>query len=153
MRKHLIPHRREDAAAVTEWLDLAAAVVEITSEDPARPIERALTGDDAEGWRASEPGVQVIRLIFDHPKDVHRICLSFSETAAERTQEFVLRWSSDGGALLEIVRQQWNFSPTGTTRENEDYEVHLCGARVLELTITPNISGGDYASLQRLRVA
>jgi hypothetical protein len=154
MRKYLVPHRGEDAAPASAWLDLAAAAIEITSEDPARPIERAFMGDDAEGWRASEPGVQRIRVVFDQPQDVRRIYLSFVETTAPRTQEFVLRWSPDGTALQEIVRQQWNFSPDGATRETEDYEVQLSGARVVELTIEPNISsGGDYASLQRLRLA
>jgi len=33
----------------------------------------------------------------------------FEETGAERTQEFVLRWFSDGGhSFREIVHQQWN---------------------------------------------
>jgi len=154
MRKNLVPHRREDAVASAQWLDLGAAAVEMTSEDPVRPIEHALLGDDPDGWRASEPGVQSIRLIFDPPQDVRRIHLSFVETTAARTQEFVMRWSADGKALTEIVRQQWNFSPEGATRQTEDYEVQLSGLTVLELTITPNISsGGDYASLHRLRLA
>jgi hypothetical protein len=42
-------------------------------------------------------------------------------TDATRTQEFVLRWSRDTGhSFREIVRQQWNFSPSGGTREVED---------------------------------
>jgi len=41
-------------------------------------------------------------------------------------QEFVLRWSPDGGhSFREIVRQQWNFSPPDTTREVEEYQVEL----------------------------
>jgi hypothetical protein len=154
MRKHLVSHKPEDAAAGAEWLSLAADAVEITSEDAAQPIERALIGDDTHGWRAGEPGAQTIRLLFDQPQDVHRIYLSFVETTAARTQEFVLRWSQDGKAFREIIRQRWNFSPDGATRETEDYTVNLAGARVLELTIEPNISSrGDYASLQRLRIA
>ena len=40
------------------------------------------------------------------------------ETA--RTQEFVLRWSPDGGnSVKEIVRQQWNFNPPDSIREVE----------------------------------
>ena len=36
----------------------------------------------------------------------------FQEDEQERTQEFVLRWSPDGGqSYREIVRQQYNFSP------------------------------------------
>jgi len=53
---------------------------------------------------------------------VHRIQLRFVEPERERTQEFTIRWSSvDGGPAKEIVRQQWNFNPAGSTSEVEDY--------------------------------
>ena len=39
----------------------------------------------------------------------------------------------------EIVRQQWNFSPQGSTSEIEDYGVGLPGVSALELTITPDL--------------
>jgi hypothetical protein len=153
MRKQLVPHAVKELAAEVDWLDLTAVAVEITSEDPSRPIEGALLGGEAEGWRANEPGVQTIRLMFDRPQDVRRIHLSFVETTVPRTQELVLRWAPEGSALREIVRQQWNFSPDGATRETEDYEVQLSGAKVLELMLNPDISGGGgYASLQRLRL-
>src|SRR5439155_19351093 len=59
-------------------------------------------------------------------------------------QEFVLRWSSDGGSSFrEIVRQQWNFSPAETIREVEEYQVELSSVTVVELTIVPNTSGGS----------
>jgi hypothetical protein len=55
----------------------------------------------------------------------------------------VLRWSPDGGSSSkEIVRQRWNFSPPETTREVEEYQVELSNVSVLELIITPNVSGG-----------
>ena len=69
-----------------------------------------------------------------------------------RTQEFVLRWSSDRGSeLKEIVRQQWNFSPPESIREVEEYQVELCDVGVLELVIKPDISSGvARASLRNL---
>jgi hypothetical protein len=72
-----------------------------------------------------------------------------------RTQEFVLRWSPDGGrSFREIVRQQWNFSPPNSIREREEYQVHLSGVTVLELVIVPDISGGlARASLKSLRLS
>jgi hypothetical protein len=81
--------------------------------------------------------------------------LAFQEENGERTQEFVLRWSPDGGASWrEIVRQQYNFSPPDSTREFEDYAVDLDGLTMLELTITPNISGAEtLATLAQLRLA
>ena len=58
----------------------------------------------------------------------------------ERTQEFTLRWApAAGGSTREIVRQQWNFSPTGATTEIEDHVVDLDGVSVLELGIQPDV--------------
>ena len=75
-------------------------------------MESALVSGEMLGWRAAESGTQTIRLIFDEPQRLTRIALVFEETETERTQEFVLRWSGDGGrSFREIVRQQWNFSP------------------------------------------
>ena len=54
---------------------------------------------------------QTIRLLFDEPQELRRISLVFEEDEMMRTQEFVMRWSSDpGGPFREIARQQWNFS-------------------------------------------
>jgi hypothetical protein len=52
------------------------------------------------------------------------------------------------------VRQQWNFSPTNTVREVEDYRVDLSNVNILELIIAPDISRGSArASLKSLRVS
>ena len=73
----------------------------------------------------------------------------------ERTQEYALRWSSDGGqSFREIVRQQWNFSPQGSTSESEDHRVELSDVTILELIIIPDTSGKiALASLAQLRLA
>ena len=109
------------------WLDLdRAASVEVTSEDKEYPVECALVADETRGWRAADSGTQTIRLIFDEPQRLTRIALVFEETETERTQEFVLRWSGDGGrSFRDIVRQQWNFSPPDTVREIEEYQIEL----------------------------
>lgn len=157
MRKRIItPDQQVTAGTAQEWLDVEAlAEVEITSEDAAHPIESALLPGQSSGWRAAGPGQQKIRLIFIHPQQLNRIWLSFVETEVERTQEFVLRWSADGGQTFqEIVRQQWNFSPLGASSETEDYRVDLLAVTVLELSIVPEISGGQrVASLAQLRLA
>jgi len=140
----------------SDWLDLEQlAYVEITSEDPEHPIESALIQNNASGWRANEPGKQTIRLVFDNPQKITRIQLLFKESEHERTQEFVLRWSpNDGDTNREIVRQQYNFNPAANTQELEDYTVNLDGVLILEMNITPDISGGNTrASLARLRLA
>jgi len=139
-----------------DWLDLEhLAKVELTSEDTEHPIELALLTNARLGWRAQQPGKQTIRLLFDKPHSISRIQLVFQESERERTQEFVLRWSAGSGATFRnVVRQQYNFSPPATTRELEDYTVDLNGLLVLELSIVPDISGGDTrASLAQLRLA
>ena len=153
--QHLVPHPLQELHSVEDWIELSTITVEVTSENPGHTVERCLLHDSDEGgWRAGEPGVQTIRLLFDQAQDVHRIFLCFVETSAARTQEFAIRWSDGTDGLKEIVRQQWNFSPNGATSEIEDYDVSLKGVRVLELTINPDIKGADaYASITRLRLA
>nr|AYC79884.1 carbohydrate-binding protein [uncultured bacterium] len=86
---------------------------------------------------------------------IRRIRLRFAEVDVERTQEFTIRWSgAEGGTPKEIVRQQWNFSPAGATSEVEDYEADLDRVSVLELSIKPDIRGGEArASLAEWRIA
>lgn len=157
MRKRIITPAQPDSPAFDHhYLNVEElAEVEITSEDPAHPIESALVPGQSAGWRAATPGKQTIRLLFAQPQRIERIWLSFVEREVERTQEYVLRWSADGGeSFQEIVRQQWNFNPHGATREKEEYRVELAAVTVLELNIIPNISGGDArASLAQLRLA
>ena len=155
MRKKLIRVPQIGAAWDQTWLDMSkAASVEVSSEDQNYPIESALLGDEKRGWRAAEPGSQTIRLIFDSPQRLRRIWLAFEDREAFRTQEFVLRWSLHAGQpFREIVRQQWNFSSPGGTREIEDYAVDLVGVGVLELIIVPDTSGGDArAFLVKMRL-
>lgn len=155
MRKRLIG-AQQPSSMDGKWLDLESiADVEITSEDDAHPIEAALQPGAESGWRAARGGEQVIRLLFHTPQPLKRVLLQFVETDLERTQEFVLRWSPDQGASFrDIARQQWNFSPSGSTNEREEYSVNAPGATVLELRIVPDKSGGSArASLAELRVA
>jgi len=157
MRKRIINQEPQNVAPVDQrWLDLQSlAQVELTSEDAANPIEAALVPSTGLGWRAAQAGEQTICLLFDELQRVRRIQLLFHEDQQARTQEFVLRWSPDGGqSYREIVRQQYNFSPPAVTREFEDYAVDLAGVTTLELRIVPDVSGGDArASLAQLRIA
>src|SRR5512147_2430513 len=113
MRKRVIGHGPREVSSVEPvWLDLERlAQIEITSEDVDHPLESALIPGTGLGWRAAQPGKQTIRLLFDEPLRLQRLRLVFHEGELERTQEFFLRWSSDGGqSYREIVRQQYNFS-------------------------------------------
>ena len=157
MRKNrLSPICNSSVSPGHDWLNLEqAARVEVSSEAEGYPVEGALLNDVQGGWRASEPGIQTIRLPFDHPQTIRAIRLVFKEKEFARTQEFVLRWLPKGtGAWKDVVRQQWNFSPPITENECEEYNVDLPSATGLELSLRPDISGGETrASLESLQLS
>ena len=139
-----------------KWLDLdRLAAVEVTSEDPAFPIENAFLENQNDGWRASQPGAQKIRIVFDEPTPVRHIQLRFEESKRERSQEFALSYSPAPNApTIEVVRQQWSFSPGGSTTEIENYSVDLPLVSTLEISIRPDSAQSDaVASLSSLRLA
>ena len=98
MRKQPINSISEPVSLSTDmWLTLRdLATAEITSEDVDHPIESALIPGRGPGWRAAKPGKQTIRLVFDEPMSIERILLHFEERERGRTQEFALRWVSQG---------------------------------------------------------
>ena len=156
MRKSVIRSGSSDQSTpADEWMDLGrVARVEVSSEDPEHPVEAALIPGRGAGWRASRPGPQTVRLVFDGPRHVRRVRLRFTADAHARTQEFVLRWVDAASEPREVVRQQWNFAAGGSAEEVEDYRVDLPGVIELELVVTPDVSGGDaHASLAEMRGA
>lgn len=157
MRKRIIIRGAQGTIPHDEdWLDLEnLAQAELTSEDASHPFESVLKPGVGSCWRASEAGQQTVRLLFDKPLLVKRVHLVFYEAEQQRTQELLLRWSSDDGrSYREIVRQQYNFSSPDNTREIEDFEVDLVGLTVLEISIIPDISGGSArASIAELCLA
>jgi hypothetical protein len=157
MHKRIIAGLQDKSAWVEQdWLPVEElAEAELSSEDPAHPIESALLPGRGSGWRAAASGPQTIRLRFTRPQPLRRISMAFSEPSTPRTQEYLLRWSADSGrSFRDIVRQQWTFSPPDTALETEDHEVDLPAVTVLELRIIPDVSGGNaVASLAQLRLA
>jgi hypothetical protein len=160
MRKEIVGHGTRAAKKLddVDWLDLESiASVQLTSEDPDFPIENALSANperNERGWRAMVPGPQTITLSFDRPQKLRRIHLLFIDHQAERSQEFVLRYSSPQEQGREIVRQQWNFSPTSSSQEIEDYTVELESVTKIELAIDPDRGlGHAFAILNALRLA
>jgi hypothetical protein len=157
MRKHILDPTPppNDAPDGHQWLNLQElAEVEVTSEEKGYPVESAFNFGAGPGWRAASQGKQRIRLTFDKPQLIQRVRLQFHEPEVARSQEFTVRWS--GGPhepLKEIVRQQWNFSPDGSTTETEDYVVDLKAVSILELTIDPDRGAGEaFATLSEWRL-
>jgi hypothetical protein len=159
MRKSIVSPSAVATPPISElWRDLERiARVEISSEDDQFPIEHALGKKETTGWRAAGIGPQLIRLHFDEPMNIKRLRLHFVDKTAERSQEFAV-FAGSGSELKEVVRQQWTFSPYGSTEEIEDYTVNLSGITTLEVRIDPDRShdpkqSKEYASLQSLKLA
>jgi hypothetical protein len=118
MRKRLISAKPRDRVSFNEGgLDLAdLGMVEITSEDEAYPIECALQLGEGRGWRAAEPGPQIIRLLFDQAQELKHIWLVFEENEIQRTQEFALRCRRITG-----VRSEKLFASNGISAHPGQY--------------------------------
>ena len=156
MRKSILFRNVDHAVPSSDqWLNLEElARVEVSSEDPSYPFENALYGTERSGWRASTPGPQTIRLTLDEPQSIRRIRLEFREDGPERVQEFALYATTANQARKEVLRQQWTFSPGGSTREIEDYPVELVDVTAIELQIDPGRHDKQrVASLQSIALA
>jgi len=153
LRKRL--HNPSKSSDQTTWLRLEElAEVSVSSEDANHPVEGALMDGVGAGWRAAAPGQQSLRIHFDEPQTITRIHLIFEETEQERVQEFAIQWSADRQRTFQpVVRQQFSFSPSGATREVEDYHVALHAATDVELHIIPDVSHRAHtATITRLRL-
>lgn len=135
--------------AKTGELDIATiATVLVTSEDPEYPIENIFDqkrGVGGSRWRAADSEEngkeQTVILAFDTPQRIERMTLEIEELAISRTQELHLAVSRDGGKTYqELLRQEYNFSPPGTTFEQEKWTLNAEGVTHLRLGIKPDKS-------------
>jgi hypothetical protein len=129
--------------------DIAAlATVLVTSEDSGSPIDHAFDARRGPGgtrWVAAGPGDQVVNLLFDAPQTFRKVILEVEEPDVSRTQEIQLAASQDGGVTYrELLRQEYTFSPPGTTFEREEWTVSCQGVTHFRVTIRPDKSGRPY---------
>jgi len=129
-----------------EAIDITAVTtVIVTSEDPAHPIDNIFNDEDHTNsgrWVASNPGEQCLILDFDTPQTIRQIVLAIEEREVQRTQELTISISSDGGrSYQELIRQEYNFSPPGTTWERETWTVLAERVTHLRLQIKPDKGG------------
>ena len=146
LRKQVIKLPATVLASMPGQIDVAAvATVLVTSEDPGHPVDHAFDSQSGPGgtrWVAGESGEQVLILAFDVPQSIRRVLLEVEEREVARTQEIQLACSGDGGRTYrELVRQDYNFSPPGTTFEREDWTVATEGVNHLRLQIKPDKGG------------
>jgi len=128
------------------------ATVIITSEEADHPIEHVFDSQRGPGtsrWRAAGPGEQCLIINFDMPQMLHHLMLDIEEPDVTRTQELLISVSSDGGRTYrDVVRQEYNFSPPGTTYEQETWELNTDRVTHLAIRITPD--KGSRAGLATL---
>src|SRR3954464_12571006 len=146
LRKQIIKPSPAAPIPMPGEIDIAAvATVLVTSEDPDHPVDHAFDlrrGPGGSRWVAGEPGEQTLILAFDAPQTICRILLEVEEPGVARTQELQLAVSGDGGQTYrELVRQEFNFSPPGTTFEREVWAVTAEGVSHLRLQIKPDKGG------------
>ena len=146
LRKQIIKPSPAAPIPMPGEIDIAAvATVLVTSEDPDHPVDHAFDQQRGPGggrWIAAETGDQTLILAFDAPQTIHRILLEVEEPGVARTQELQLAVSNDGGQTYrELVRQEFNFSPPGTTFEREDWAANAECVTHLRLVIRPDKGG------------
>ena len=140
-------------------LDIPAiATVIVSSEETDHPIEHVFDGQQGPGasrWRAAVPGEQCVIINFDTPQTLHQLVLDIEEPDVSRTQELLLSVSSDGGRTYrDVVRQEYNFSPPGTTYERETWALNTDRVTHLAIRITPDKDGhAGRATLTSVRLA
>jgi hypothetical protein len=143
LRKQIIRVTPETPADRSGEIDIAAvATVLVTSEAPEHPVDHAFDrhqGPGASRWVAGEPGEQTLILAFDTPQPIRRVALEVEEPDVARTQELQLAVSQDGGQTYrELLRQEYHFSPPGTTFEREDWTIDQPAVSHLRLVIRPD---------------
>jgi hypothetical protein len=146
LRKHLLTAPPPATASPPGAKDIAViATVWVTSEAADAPIEHAFDPHGGPGgtrWVAAGPGEQRLILAFDTPQTLGTIRLEVEEPEVSRTQVLHVSVSRDGGQTYrELRRQEYTFSPPGTTFEREEWAVTVAGATHLQLVITPDKGG------------
>jgi hypothetical protein len=159
LRKQIIPKSSRESASLEGEIPVAdVATVQVTSEQADHPIDNAFDQNRGPGgsrWIADTPGEQSVIVAFDSPQTIRQIGVEVEELAVSRTQELSLAVSSDGGCTYrELVRQEFNFSPPGTSFERELWAVAASAVTHLRLEIKPDRGGRvGRATLTTLAVA
>jgi len=146
LRKEILrPHRGTPASRDSEMDIAALATVLVTSEDPDHPIDHAFDGERGPGasrWISAQSGPQTVIVAFDTPQTVRTLLVEVEEPDVARTQEMEVSISTDGGSTYRhVLRQEYNFSPPGTSYESERWSIAAAGVTHLRVTIKPDKGG------------
>ncbi len=144
LRKQIIRDvPRAEAASKADAKDIASiATVLVTSELPDHPVDHLFDARDGRGgtrWVAAADGEQAVIVAFDTPQAIREVSLEVEELDTSRTQALVLSLSRDGGRTYrEVLRQEFTFSPPGTTFERESWTVPAEGVTHVRVVIQPD---------------
>src|SRR5262245_32426215 len=146
LRKQIVPKRAGEPASQEGEIRIAdVATVQVTSEQDNHPIDHAFDqrrGPGGSRWSADAPGEQAVTLMFDGPQAIRQVGVEVEELEVGRTQELWVSVSSDGGRTYrELVRQEFTFSPPGTTFERERWTVPPGAVTHLRVDIKPDKGG------------
>jgi hypothetical protein len=146
LRKHLLTEESSPSVPQADETAIAAlATVWVTSEAADHPIDDVFDhqrGPGGSRWVAATMGEQRLILAFDTPQTIRTISLEVEERDISRTQVLHVSVSGDGGQTYqELRRQEYTFSPPGTTFEREVWAVTVDGVTHLQLVITPDKGG------------
>jgi hypothetical protein len=143
LRKHILKDLPGPLTPNPGLKDIAAlATVFVTSEAPDHPVDHVFDSRGGPGgtrWIAGAQGEQTLIVAFDVPQTIREISVEVEEPVVSRTQVLCLSLSDDGGATYrERVRQEFTFSPPGTTFERETWSVPVERVTHLQLMIRPD---------------
>ena len=148
LKKYILgrPHEATPHVAYADKISVPSlGTVFLSSEEKDHPIDHVFDSNRGPGgtrWIAAQPGVQTIIVAFDSPQTIHQVHLEIEEPEISRTQELQLSLSTDGGETYrELLRQEYTFSPPGTTFEREEWSIPVEGVTHLQLMITPDKGG------------
>jgi hypothetical protein len=146
LRKQIVPRRSAESGPLDGEISIAdVATVQVTSEEAEHPIDNAFDHNRGPGgtrWVAAGPGEQTVILCFDRPQTIRTIGVEIEELVVSRTQELAVSVSSDGGrSYRELVRQEFNFSPPGTSFERERWSNSTGPVTHVRLDIKPDKGG------------
>src|SRR5206468_1046916 len=114
-------------------------------EEAGHPVENAFSrrrGQGGDCWIAGEDGEQTLLLAFDAPQHIGHVALEVEEREVERRQEVTLSISRDEGRTYQdVLRQEYHFSPQGSTFEREEWRLGTTGVTHLRLQIRPDMGG------------
>ena len=149
LRKRIIGPTPPVAAGLpADAIDIVReAEVLATSESEAHPLDNIVDGSTGPGssqWVAGTAGPQTLIFKFDAPRHIAGLVYETEEKEVARTQEVSFEVSTDQGAhFREILRQEYNFSPDGSTFHREELAFDLPAATDLKMVIKPDKGNRD----------